>query len=101
MKEMNDWFKQLPVEPIKGACYPLGLWKNGAFFTESDDGRLLLYDPAIQEVRDLGCFFQGAAAPENSVHCYKESLIGVNGGDVLLDLFDIPWHILGVSQIDS
>lgn len=57
MKEMNDWFKQLPVEPIKGACYPLGLWKNGALFTESDDGRLLLYDPAIQEVRDLGIAF--------------------------------------------
>lgn len=57
MKEMNDWFKQLTVEPIKGACYPLGLWKNGALFTESDDGRLLPYDPAIQEVRDLGIAF--------------------------------------------
>lgn len=87
------WITQSTIGPFVEAYNPLGLWKNGEIFLESSAGQLLLYDPDIEEMRDLGLrglwFY---------VHCFKESLLSIKREGKLLEVFDIPWHILGVEQ---
>lgn len=92
MKDRN-WSKQLSVGPLPGVDEPLGFWKNGAIFLRSDSKRLLLYDPNTQEMRDLGL-----KSFAFSVYKYKESLIPIEGED---NIFDIPWHVLGVCETDT
>lgn len=90
MKE-RCWTKQFTVGPFLEACEPLGLWKKGAFFLESETGQLLLYDPNNKEMRDLGL-----RALWFSVATYRESLLTIKEDDSLLEVSDIPWHVLGV-----
>lgn len=76
------WSKHLSVT-LLGVEEPLGVWKNGGFFVQSDSRprRLLLYDPNTQEMRDLGLrsfWF--------SVYNFKESLIPVKGVDSFSDI---------------
>ncbi|KAJ4714221.1 F-box protein [Melia azedarach] len=95
MKSTN-WSKQLSVGSIPGVNEPLGFWKNGSIFLQSDSQRLLLYDPNTQETRDLGL-----RSFSFSVYKYKESLIPIKGEDNFFNFFDIPWHVLGVSETDT
>lgn len=92
MKE-SCWVKRFTVGPFIEAYNPLGLWKNGEIFLESIAGELLLYDPSTQEMRDLGLrglwFY---------VHCFQESLLSIKREGKLLEVFDIPWHVLGVEN---
>ncbi|KAE8674665.1 Detected protein of unknown function [Hibiscus syriacus] len=58
----GSWTKQLSVESILGVERPLGFWKNGELFLESSNQELVLFDPSIQELRNLG------------IHAYKETM---------------------------
>ncbi|XP_039038667.1 F-box protein At3g07870-like [Hibiscus syriacus] len=58
----GSWTKQLSVKNVIGFQRPLGFWKNGELFLESSDQELVLFDPSIQELRNLG------------VHTYKETM---------------------------
>ncbi|XP_039033092.1 uncharacterized protein LOC120168896 [Hibiscus syriacus] len=55
---------------------PLGFWKNGELFLESSDQELVLFDPSIQELRNLGIY-----AYQETMHIttYVESLVPLNG----------------------
>lgn len=89
--KLRIWGKHLSVGPLVGISEPLGLWKNGGFFVQSDSQRLLLYDPNTKEMRDLGL-----TSFSFSVHNYKESLIPIKEKYNFSNFFDIPWHVLGV-----
>lgn len=88
----NSWTKLFTVGPVPAVIWPLGFWKNGAFFVETINGELLLYDPSSHVLRDL----QLRTVAFN-VYGYKESLISVKRNDYF-DASDIPWHVLGVNQ---
>ena len=70
MMKGGFWTKHLSFGPFMEAYQPLGFWRNGEFFLESRDNRLVLYDSRYEEIRDLeitGIWF--------SVNILKESLI--------------------------
>ncbi|KAE8674683.1 Detected protein of unknown function [Hibiscus syriacus] len=74
---MNEsWTKQLSVEHVLGVERPLGFWKNSELFLESSDQVIVLFDPSIQELRNLGIH-----AYQETMHitAYVESLVPLNG----------------------
>ncbi|KAJ4714220.1 F-box protein [Melia azedarach] len=89
----NNWFKQLTAGPFVGIFKPLGFWKNDAFFVESHSNQILLYDPHMDEMRDLGI-----KSSYFSVYHYTESLIPIKGDESFLDSFHIPWHVLSMDE---
>ncbi|XP_024036160.1 F-box protein CPR1-like [Citrus clementina] len=96
MNEMN-WIQLFAIGPFLGVKSPCVFWKNNAVLMECNNGKLLLYDLVVQEVRDLGRFSSGELGAAILIYCYKESLIRLKGEeeDSLSDSFDIPWHIMG------
>ncbi|KAE8729775.1 Detected protein of unknown function [Hibiscus syriacus] len=72
----GSWTKQFSVESILGAERPLGFWKNGELFLESSDQELVLFDPSIKELRNLGIH---AYQETMRITTYVESLVTLNG----------------------
>ncbi|KAE8674677.1 Detected protein of unknown function [Hibiscus syriacus] len=72
----GSWTKQFSVESVLGVERPLGFWKNGELFLESSDYELVLFDPSVQELRNLGIH-----AYKETMHitAYVESLVPLNG----------------------
>ncbi|KAE8729774.1 Detected protein of unknown function [Hibiscus syriacus] len=72
----GSWTKQFSVDSILGVERPLGFWKNGELFLESSDQELVLFDPSIQELTNLGI-----RAYQETMHitAYIESLVPLNG----------------------
>ncbi|KAJ4713979.1 F-box protein [Melia azedarach] len=93
MMKGGSWIKYLTFGPFIETYQPIGYWRKGEFFLQSNNKRLILYNSEIKEMRDLGI-----TGLWFSVHILKESLIPIKGEDVLVDLFDIPWNILGITD---
>ncbi|XP_039038449.1 F-box/kelch-repeat protein At3g06240-like [Hibiscus syriacus] len=72
----GSWTKQFSVESILGVERPLGFWKNGELFLESSDQELVLFDPSIQELINLGIH---AYQETMRITAYVESLVPLNG----------------------
>nr|WRK57750.1 SLF5 protein [Citrus maxima] len=87
----NKWTKKLTFGPLAGTSKPLGFWKNGNIFVETNYDQIILYDPSTEEMKTFGlnshCF---------QVRNYTETLIPIKGDDSFSGFFEIPWHILGV-----
>ncbi|KAL2493678.1 F-box/kelch-repeat protein [Forsythia ovata] len=49
----DSWIKLLSIGPLSQVERPLGFW-NGKFMLESNCRELVLYDPSIQEIKNLG-----------------------------------------------
>ncbi|XP_059670637.1 putative F-box protein At5g62660 [Cornus florida] len=75
MKDEGLWNKQLTIGPLLDIDRPLGLWKNGELFLETNKTQqLLLYNINTQETKVLG--------PRGYEHClkvcnYKQSLVSL------------------------
>ncbi|XP_039038590.1 F-box/kelch-repeat protein At3g06240-like [Hibiscus syriacus] len=72
----GSWTKQFSVESVLGVERPLGFWKNGELFLESSDQELVLFDPSIQELINLGIH---AYQETMRIAAYVESLVLLNG----------------------
>ncbi|KAE8674661.1 Detected protein of unknown function [Hibiscus syriacus] len=72
----GSWTKQFSVESVLRVERPLEFWKNGELFLENSDQELVLFDPSIQELRNLGIH-----AYQETMHitAYVESLVPLNG----------------------
>ncbi|KAL5854201.1 hypothetical protein ACOSQ4_004003 [Xanthoceras sorbifolium] len=57
-------------------------------------GNLILYDLKNQEAIDLGIPWAAT-----KVYRYNKSLVSVKRENNFSDVFDIPWHVLGVIEI--
>lgn len=66
------WIKHLTFGPFTETYEPLGFWRNGEFFLQSSDNRLVIYDSRYEEIKYLGI-----TGLWFSVNILKESLITV------------------------
>ncbi|XP_059644241.1 putative F-box protein At3g16210 [Cornus florida] len=80
MREEGCWTKLFTFEIIRGVDRPLGFWKNGQLFMESDDGFMTLYDPVTHEIKDLGTRFIA-----DDPLLYRESLVPIRGRNGFLE----------------
>ncbi|KAJ7974701.1 F-box protein family [Quillaja saponaria] len=72
----ESWTKQIRIGPILGMQRPLGFWRNHQWILETTNGRMILYDPDVDEIKNLvvhreGYSFQAAI--------YMESLVSLKG----------------------
>ncbi|KAH9711021.1 F-box/kelch-repeat protein [Citrus sinensis] len=70
MMKGGSWTKHLTFGPFIETYQPLGFWRNGEFFLQSSDDRLVLYDSRYEEIRDIGI-----SGLWFSANILKESLI--------------------------
>ncbi|XP_059670664.1 F-box/kelch-repeat protein At3g23880-like [Cornus florida] len=82
MKEERFWTKELTIGPLLDVDRPLGLWKNGEVFLETNTSELVLYNCYTQEMKvfqnrgnhdDLRTFIHDAL----KTFIYKKSLVSV------------------------
>ncbi|KAJ7974608.1 F-box protein [Quillaja saponaria] len=72
----ESWTKQIRIGPILGFERPLGFCRNHQWILEASNGRMILYDPDVDEIKNLvvrreGYSFQAAI--------YMESLVSLKG----------------------
>ncbi|XP_059670673.1 F-box protein At4g19940-like [Cornus florida] len=53
MEEERFWTKELTIGPLLGIRTPLGFWKNGEVFLETDNSELVLYNCNTHEMKDF------------------------------------------------
>ncbi|XP_059670633.1 putative F-box protein At3g10430 [Cornus florida] len=86
MEKEGLWNKQLTIGPFLDIDRPLGLWKNGELFLESEKTQqLLLYNINTQETKVLG--------PRGYEHClkvlnYKQSLVSLKGQNEFREVYN-------------
>ncbi|KAK1402754.1 hypothetical protein POM88_002359 [Heracleum sosnowskyi] len=69
--EEGRWTKKFTVGPFPCLSSPVGHWKGNWLVLQSDEGKLLLYDPGAQEIEDL------AFVACEGVYAYMESLVSI------------------------
>ncbi|EOY19955.1 F-box and associated interaction domains-containing protein isoform 1 [Theobroma cacao] len=72
-----SWTKQLTIGPILGVEMPLGFWKNGELFLESENHKLVMFDPCTGQLRDFGIYMSQDSTQQLVV--YAESIVSIRG----------------------
>ncbi|XP_059670629.1 putative F-box protein At1g32420 [Cornus florida] len=88
MEEDDYWTKHLAIGPLLEIHRPLGIWKNGDLFLESDTAHLLLHDHITEEIKTLGPRGQQRCL---EIYLYKESLVSVKGGNECKEVDNMPY----------
>ncbi|XP_017984402.1 PREDICTED: F-box/kelch-repeat protein At3g23880-like [Theobroma cacao] len=70
------WTKQLTIGPILGVGRPLGFWKNGELFLESENHDLVMFDPCTGELQDFGIHMPMCST---QLVVYAESIVPIKG----------------------
>ncbi|XP_017984400.1 PREDICTED: putative F-box protein At3g10240 [Theobroma cacao] len=70
------WTKQLTIGPILGVGRPLGFWKNGELFLESENHKLVMFDPCTRELQDFGIHMPKY---RTQLIVYAESIVPIRG----------------------
>ncbi|KAF5731642.1 F-box and associated interaction domains-containing protein putative isoform 1 [Tripterygium wilfordii] len=72
----ESWIKQARIGPISRDHLPVGFWESGELCLEDSIGKLVLYDPGTQKVKNLKLHgVKYRLLPAN----YAESLVFING----------------------
>ncbi|KAL2938992.1 hypothetical protein RDABS01_022441 [Bienertia sinuspersici] len=74
LNEECCWIKKISVGPLPEVRSPIGHWKDNRLILQCKDGKLVVYDPKTQEVRDLA--FQKDRWCEGAF-AYMESLVSI------------------------
>lgn len=81
MKEygvVESWTKLFTIQSRAEVRYPFDVMKNGEVVVQSEDGKVGLYDPEVEDVEDIG--FPSETYSYNVVS-YMGSLVLLNEGD--------------------
>ncbi|EOY19947.1 F-box and associated interaction domains-containing protein [Theobroma cacao] len=70
------WTKQLTIGPILGVGRPLGFWKNGELFLESENHDLVMFDPCTGKLQDFGIHMPKCGT---QLVVYAESIVPIKG----------------------
>lgn len=68
------WTKKFSLGPLSDVRRPVGHWKDNRLLLECVDGKLVLFDPDTQEIKDLA--FQKERWCEG-IYAYMESLVSI------------------------
>ncbi|TYJ16427.1 hypothetical protein E1A91_A10G252700v1 [Gossypium mustelinum] len=71
---LGIWTKQLSIESISRAVYPLGFGKNGELFLRKANNEVLLFHPSTQELTYLDTSLNSFSF----LHVYVDSLVCIN-----------------------
>ncbi|XVF69223.1 hypothetical protein PTKIN_Ptkin11bG0063700 [Pterospermum kingtungense] len=72
----GSWTRKFSIESVSGVNKPLGFWKKGELFIESSNCELVLFDPALGELKNLDFH---AHWKTMQLSAYFESLVPING----------------------
>uniref|UniRef100_K4BT36 F-box associated beta-propeller type 3 domain-containing protein n=1 Tax=Solanum lycopersicum TaxID=4081 RepID=K4BT36_SOLLC len=94
MKQEGNWSKVLTIQPHIDPHWPINIWDNNKMVFEIiETSQLVLYDPKIRRVTDLG-FHLDPNIDGCWVFNYKESLVPIKKGN------DTPEEDNAVKQIE-
>ncbi|KAK9284539.1 hypothetical protein L1049_023714 [Liquidambar formosana] len=83
MKEygaLESWTNQFTFDQRVNFIFPLlGFMKNGEVVLKDDDGELVLYDPRVQQVKEIQ--IRGVQGSLDVLTYYMESLVCLNEGN--------------------
>ncbi|KAJ7974649.1 F-box protein family [Quillaja saponaria] len=72
----ESWTKQLRIGPILDVERPLGFWRNRQLLLEDSNGRMVLYDPDAEEIKNLVVHGERSSL---QAAIYMESLVSLRG----------------------